>query len=75
MTNPLPTEATVRNRWLALVGSRILGVAGALLGLVLVGQAATTGQRILGAAIVLSALLMIAVVPAALARRWRTPRP
>ncbi len=75
MTEPPPDDATVRNRWLALVGSRLAGVAGALLGLVLVGRAVSTGQRVLGAAIILSALLMIAIVPAALARRWRTPRP
>jgi lysylphosphatidylglycerol synthetase-like protein (DUF2156 family) len=73
MTDQVPSEVTVRNRWLALVGSRLAGVAGALLGLVLVGRAVTDGQRVLGAAIVLSALVMIAIVPAALARRWRTP--
>jgi hypothetical protein len=33
------------------------------------------GDRLLGAAIVLSALLLVAIVPKALARRWRTPQP
>ncbi|MGH6617794.1 hypothetical protein [Sphingomonas sp.] len=70
MTDP---ETTARNRYFVIAGSRIAGVAGALLGLVLIGQAQTLEQKILGTAIVLSALLMIAIVPRALARRWRTP--
>ena len=68
------TDDPARARWFALVGSRLAGVTGAVFGLVLLGRAATTGQRVLGAAIVLSALLIIAIVPRALARRWRTPR-
>lgn len=67
------SDDPARNRWLAIVGARLAGTAGALLGLVLLGRAVTTGHRILGVALVLSALLMIAVVPRALARRWRTP--
>jgi lysylphosphatidylglycerol synthetase-like protein (DUF2156 family) len=70
MTDP---ETTARNRYFVMTASRIAGVAGALLGLVLIGQAQTLEQKILGTAIVLSALLMIAIVPRALARRWRTP--
>ncbi|QNQ10053.1 hypothetical protein [Sphingomonas alpina] len=70
MTDP---ETTARNRYFAIAGSRIAGVAGALLGLVLIGRAQIVEQKILGTAIVLSALLMVAIVPRALARRWRTP--
>ncbi|MES2055888.1 MAG: hypothetical protein V4564_08125 [Pseudomonadota bacterium] len=70
MTDP---ETTARNRYFVIAGSRIAGVAGALLGLVLIGRAQILEQKILGTAIVLSALLMIAIVPRALARRWRTP--
>lgn len=62
-----------RGRWLAIVGVRLAGSVGALFGLVLVGRAPTIGPQLLGCAIVLSALLMIAVVPRALANRWRTP--
>ncbi|MGY4397395.1 uncharacterized membrane protein (UPF0136 family) [Sphingomonas sp. UYAg733] len=70
MTDP---ETTARNRYFLIAGSRIAGVAGALLGLVLIGRAQILEQKILGTAIVLSALLMVAIVPRALARRWRSP--
>ena len=70
MTDP---DTTARNRWLALTLTRIAGSAGAIFGVVLIGRAQTIGPKILGVAIVLSALAMIATVPRALARRWRTP--
>ncbi|CAN5863182.1 hypothetical protein U1769_23420 [Sphingomonas sp. ZT3P38] len=70
MTEP---DTTARNRWLALTLTRIAGSAGAIFGVVLIGRAQTIGPKILGVAIVLSALAMIATVPRALARRWRTP--
>lgn len=63
-----------RRRWLALVVTRIVGVAGAVLGLVLAARAATLGPKLLGVAIVLAALVVIAVVPASLAHRWRSPK-
>lgn len=66
-------DTTARNRWLALTLTRIAGSAGAIFGVVLIGRAQTIGPKILGVAIVLSALAMIATVPRALARRWRTP--
>ena len=62
-----------RGRWMMLVGTRLAGVSGALLGLVLIARAPTLGPRLLGTALVLSALVVIAVVPRGLARRWRTP--
>ena len=62
-----------QGRWLALVGVRLAGAAGAMLGLVLIARAYDWPQKTLGVALVLSALLMIAVVPKALAHRWRTP--
>jgi hypothetical protein len=70
MTEP---DTTARNRWLALTLTRIAGSAGAIFGVVLIGRAQTIGPKILGVAIVLSALAMIATVPRSLARRWRTP--
>ena len=51
----------------------LLGVAGAVFGLVLVGRSEAIEPRLLGAAIILSALAVIATVPRAMARRWRTP--
>lgn len=62
-----------RRRWFAITITRLAGTAGAVFGLVLVGRAHMLGPKLLGIAIVLSALLMIAVVPRALAHRWRSP--
>ncbi|MBB6506341.1 putative membrane protein YfcA [Sphingomonas endophytica] len=63
-----------RARWAAIVATRLAGTAGALLGVVLLGRAQTFGPKLLGVAIVVSALWMIATVPRALARRWRSPK-
>lgn len=60
-------------RYFILAGVRIAGVASAILGLILLARAPTLAPKILGVAIVMSALLMIATVPRSLARRWRTP--
>ena len=62
-----------RNRYFALAMVRLAGACGGVFGLVLLGRATTTGPRLLGAAIVLAALAMIAIVPRSLARRWRAP--
>lgn len=62
-----------RTRYFIIAGVRILAVAGAVFGLVLVARATSLVPKILGVAIVLSALLMIGTVPRNLARRWRTP--
>ena len=66
-------DRQAQGRWLAIVGVRLAGAAGALFGLVLIGRAYAWPQKALGVALVLSALLLIAVVPKALAHRWRTP--
>lgn len=66
-------ETTIRNRYFAMAATRVLGSAGAMFGLVLIGRADATLPKVIGIAIVLSALLCIAIVPRALARRWRTP--
>ena len=61
-----------RRRWLILTLTRIAGSAGAVFALVLIGRAHTLGPKLLGVAIVMAALLMIAIVPRSLARRWRS---
>ena len=61
-------------RWAALAGVRLAATFGAILGIVLLGRAETTAPRVLAVAIVLSALWMLATVPRALARRWRSPK-
>lgn len=74
MSDPAdPSAATVRNRYLAITLTRIAGAGGAMVGLVLIGRADATFPKVLGTAIVLSSMLLIALVPRALARRWRTP--
>lgn len=62
-----------RRRWLVMVGSRLAGSIGAVFGLVLAARAHDWPSKALGVAITLSALAVIAIVPASLAQRWRTP--
>ncbi|MGN6277913.1 MAG: hypothetical protein ACTHM8_04220 [Sphingomonas sp.] len=67
------TDAVARKRYFAMLAVRLAGTAGAVFGLFLLGRSDHTVVRVLGIAIVLSALLMIALVPRSLAHRWRTP--
>lgn len=66
-------DSLARNRWFAMVVVRIAASAGAVLGLLLLGRANDVPTKVLGVAIVLAALYMMAVIPKALAHRWRTP--
>nr|WP_221227520.1 hypothetical protein [Stakelama sediminis] len=52
---------------------RVAGTAGALFGLLLFARAHVVVDKVLGIAIVLAGLYMIAVVPRALAHKWRSP--
>lgn len=61
-----------RNRWLALVAIRIVTAMGAVFGLIVLARAPDTAMRVLGAAIVLSALYAMAVVPRGLTAKWRS---
>lgn len=61
-----------RRRWLVLVAIRIATAMGAVFGLIVVARAPDTGMRVLGAAIVLSALYAMAVVPRGLTAKWRS---
>ncbi|TPG55121.1 hypothetical protein [Sphingomonas glacialis] len=70
MTDP---DTTARNRYFLITGTRLAGAAGAILGLILIARAEATLPKVIGTALVLLALLMIAIVPRSLARRWRTP--
>ena len=64
---------SVAMRYFTIVGVRIAAAAGAVLGLILIARSDLIVPKVIGTALVLSALLMMAVVPRALARRWRTP--
>lgn len=66
-------DALAQKRWLVLVGTRLGGVAGAVFGMVLLARAQEWAPKLIGVGIVLSALAVIAIVPASLAHRWRTP--
>ncbi|MEH3037273.1 MAG: hypothetical protein PGN23_12430 [Sphingomonas adhaesiva] len=61
-------------RWAAMMAVRIAATLGAVLGVVLLGRAEDLPTRLLGLAIVAAALWVVAIVPKALAHRWRTPR-
>ena len=67
------TEDPARNRYFAMVGVQMVAVIGAVFGLVLMGRATDWYFTILGAAILLAGLYVMAVVPRAMARKWRTP--
>lgn len=73
-TMPSPSHPS-RNRWLLLNGVRLVAIAGALLGVILIARAHTTGPKVLGAALVLAALYFMATVTGALAHRWRSREP
>lgn len=66
-------DITARNRYLMMTASRIAGAGGAVFGVILLGRAQTLEPQLLGLAIVISAMTIMAIVPRALAARWRTP--
>jgi hypothetical protein len=68
-----PDESLARNRYYMMMAVNLAAVAGAVFGLVLAGRSHETWQTVLGGGIVLSGLYVMAVVPRAMARKWRTP--
>jgi hypothetical protein len=66
-------DRLARRRYFAMTATRIAGAAGAVFGVFLAFKSHGLPVKILGIAIVLSALLMIATVPRSLAHGWRTP--
>ncbi|WP_245844328.1 hypothetical protein [Sphingomonas spermidinifaciens] len=68
-----PPRDPAIGRYYLMTLARIVPVAGALFGLVIMGRATQLPQQILGLAIVLAALWVMATLPRALARKWRTP--
>ncbi|MBA15919.1 MAG: hypothetical protein CMN73_06150 [Sphingomonas sp.] len=67
------SDKLARNRYFMLAGVNIVAVVGAVFGLILAGRATSWELTVLGGAILLSGLYVMAVVPRAMARRWRTP--
>ena len=72
MTDP---DKLARTRYYVMAGVNLVATAGAVFGLILAGKAQTWPMQLLGGAIILSGLYVMAVVPRALARIWRTPQP
>lgn len=66
-------DRVARTRYFMIAGTNLVAVAGAVLGLLILGRAQANHQMILGGALVLASLYMMAVVPRALIRRWKTP--
>lgn len=62
-----------RPRWLALVLIRLLTAMAAVVGVLLLAQGQETGRKLLGGAVVLVSLWTMAVLPRALAHRWKSP--
>lgn len=67
-----PEDTQARRRWFAIVATRLAATAGAVLGVILIARAVDWPDKALGVAIVLTAIYLMAVVPLALARRWRS---
>ena len=68
-------DRLARNRYFMITGVNLLATAGAVIGLLVAGRSNSWEGSILGGAILLSALYVMAIVPRAMARRWRTPQP
>ncbi|WP_066798982.1 hypothetical protein [Sphingomonas soli] len=66
-------DRLARTRYFTIVAVNMVATAGAVFGLVLAGRSDNTVQTAIGAGILLSALYFMAVVPRAMARRWKTP--
>lgn len=61
-----------RGRWFAMVAVRLVAAFAGMLGVVLVARAYDWPTKALGCAIVLAALWVMAIVPRAMAHRWRS---
>ncbi|RYY34317.1 MAG: hypothetical protein EOP59_16570 [Sphingomonadales bacterium] len=66
-------ERLARKRYYAMQAVNIAGVGGAVLGLLIAGRSVTTFHTMLGGALILASLYVMAAVPQAMAKRWKTP--
>ena len=69
------TERLARRRYYAMQAVNIIGCAGAVLGLYVAGRSTTQFYTLIGGLMTLSSLYLMAVVPKAMAKRWKTPNP
>ncbi|MDP5277708.1 hypothetical protein Q9Q95_02125 [Sphingomonas sp. DG1-23] len=68
-------DRLARKRYFLIMAVNLIATAGAVLGLLVAGRSNVWETSVLGGAILLSALYVMAVVPRAMARRWKTPQP
>lgn len=66
-------EHLARKRYFMIVAVNLVATAGAVFGLVIVGRADGGVPAYIGGGLMLAALYVMAVVPRAMARRWKTP--
>lgn len=68
-------DRLAQKRYYLMTGVNLAGAAGAVLGLLIAGRSQTTEHTLLGGALILASLYIMAVVPRAMARKWKTPTP
>ncbi len=68
-------DRLAQKRYYLIQGVNIAASAGAVLGLLIAGRSMTNFHTILGGALILTSLYVMAVVPRMLAKRWKTPQP
>jgi uncharacterized membrane protein YhaH (DUF805 family) len=66
-------DRLARRRYYMMAGVNLIGVAGAVLGLLIAGRSVTTLHTMLGGTLILASLYVMAAVPRSMARRWKTP--
>jgi hypothetical protein len=68
-------DRLAQKRYYMMAGVNLAAAAGAVLGLLIAGRSQTTEHTLLGGALILASLYVMAVVPRAMARKWKTPTP
>lgn len=69
-------DRTAQTRYYLMTLARIAGAAGAVFGIVLLGRAVDWPDKAIGLGLTLTSLWEMAVVPRALAARWKSkPEP
>lgn len=66
-------DRTAQTRYYLMTLARIAGAGGAVFGIVLLARAVEWPERAIGVALTLASLWEMAIVPRALAARWKSP--
>ncbi|MBX9796994.1 hypothetical protein [Sphingomonas sp.] len=65
-------DRLAQRRYFVMMIARLSGAAGAVFGIVLVARAVEWPDKAIGIALIIASLVEMAIVPLALARRWRS---